>query len=79
MEINTVKTKLVEAKDKAAEIAVAVAPYMVVGVTCGFITYVTAKTAYVTGRSQGFLNGAKAGKNAVIDVIGDLAKSVETK
>lgn len=80
MEIkNTVKTKLVEAKDKAAEIAVEAVPYITFGATCGFITFVTGLATYKMGYSQGVLNGARAGKNAVIDIISDLAKSVETK
>ena len=80
MEIKeTVKTKLVHVKDEAVAVAAAVAPYMAVGVACGFITYVTAKATYVKWYSQGVLNGAQAGKNAVIDIISDLAKSVETK
>lgn len=80
MEIkDTVKNKLVKAKDKAAEIAVVVAPYIAIGATCGFVTFVTGMSTYRTGYSQGLLNGAQAGKNAVIEIISDLAKSVETK
>lgn len=80
MEIkNIVKNKLVKAKDKAAEIAVVVAPCIAIGVASGFVTYVTGKATYIMGYSQGVLNGTEAGKNAVIEIISDLAKSVGTK
>lgn len=80
MEIkNTVKNKLVKAKDKAAEIAVVVTPYIAIGATFGFVTFVTGMTAYKKGYSRGVLNGAQAGKNAVIEIISDLVKSVGTK
>ena len=80
MEIkNTVKDKLVKAKDKAVEIAMVAAPYIAIGVTCGVITYTTASATYAIGYRQGVLSGTEAGKNAVIEIISDLAKSVGTK
>lgn len=80
MEIkNTVKDKLSKAKDKAVAFATAAAPGIVVGVTCGTVVYITGKAAYAMGYSQGAIDGSNAGKKAVIEIISDLAKSVETK
>lgn len=80
MEIkNTVKNKLVKAKDMAVEFVEVAAPYIAIGVISGTIVHITARASYSAGYSQGVLNGAQAGKNAVIEVISDLAKSVETK
>lgn len=80
MEIkNTVKTKLVKAKDRAVAFAVAAAPYAVIGVACGAITYTTALATYAVGYSRGATDGADAGKRAVIEIISDLAKNVGTK
>lgn len=80
MEIkNTVKTKLVKAKDKAVAFAVAAAPYVVIGGFCGLVTYTAALATYAEGYSKGFFEGNMHGKKAVIEVISDLAKSVETK
>jgi hypothetical protein len=80
MEIkNTVKTKLVKAKDRAVAFAVAAAPYAVIGVACGAITYTTALATYAEGYCKGFLEGNMHGKNAVIEIISDLAKNVGTK
>lgn len=80
MEIkNTVRTKLVKAKDKAVAFAAVAAPYIAFGVACGAITYTTAIATYAIGYSQGAINGADAGKHAVIEIISDLAKNVGTK
>ena len=80
MEIKeTVKTKLVKVKDEAAKIAVAVAPYITIGVASGAIVYITAKASYNIGWGRGFVTGTQNGKKAVIEIINDLAKSVETK
>ncbi|WP_443794434.1 hypothetical protein [Dialister hominis] len=80
MEIkNTVKTKLVKVKDKAVAFAVKAAPYVVIGGVFGLITCTTAKATYAEGYSKGFFEGNMLGKKAVIEVISDLAKSVETK
>lgn len=80
MEIkNTVRTKLVKAKDKAVAFAAVAAPYIVIGVTCGTIAYITGKAAYAMGYSQGAIDGSNAGKKAVIEIICDLAKNVGTK
>lgn len=76
MEIkNTVKTKLVKAKDRA----VAAAPYIAIGVASGTVVYITARASYLAGYTRGVLNGTEAGKNAVIEIISDLAKNVGTK
>lgn len=80
MEIkNTVKDKLSEVKDKAVAFAAVAAPYIAIGVSCGAITYTTAIATYAIGYRQGVLSGTEAGKNAVIEIISDLAKSVGTK
>lgn len=75
MEIKTVKAKLSKVKDKAVEIV----PRITFGATCGLIVFATGMNIYKVGYSRGVLTGARAGKNAVIDIISDLAKSVETK
>lgn len=80
MEIkNTVKTKIVKAKDWAVAFAVQAAPGIVIGVTCGTVAYITGKAAYAMGYNQGAIDGSNAGGKAVIEIISDLAKSVETK
>jgi len=80
MEIKeTVKTKLVHAKDEFVAFAAEVMPYVTIAITCGTITYVAAKASYIKGYNQGLCSGARHGKNAVIEIINDLAKSVETK
>ena len=80
MEIkNTVRTKLVKAKDRAVAFAVAAAPYIAIGVASGTIVYITARASYLAGYTRGVLNGTEAGKNAVIEIISDLAKNVGTK
>ena len=80
MEIkNTVKTKLVKAKDRAVAFAVAAAPYIAIGVASGTVVYITARASYLAVYTQGVLNGTEAGKNAVIEIISDLAKNVGTK
>lgn len=80
MEIkNTVKNKLVKAKDKAVAFVEMAAPYIVIGVTSGTVVYIAARAGYLAGYTRGVLNGAQAGKNAAIEIISDLAKSVETK
>lgn len=80
MEIkNTVRTKLVKAKDKAVAFVAAAAPYIAIGIASGTVVYITARTGYLTGYTRGVLSGTEAGKNAVIEIISDLAKSVETK
>ena len=79
MEIkNTVKTKLVKAKDRAVAFAAKAAPGIVIGVTCGAMAYITGKAAYAIGYGRGAIDGSNAGKKAVIEIISDLAKSVET-
>lgn len=80
MEIkNTVKTKLIKAKDKAVAFVEVAAPYIVFGAVCGAITYTTAIASYAIGYNKGSIDGTEAGKNTVIKIISDLAKSVETK
>lgn len=80
MEIkNTVKNKLSEAKDKAVAFASAAAPYIAIGVASGTIVYITARASHDAGYCQGFLEGNKLGKRAVIETISDLAKNVGTK
>lgn len=80
MEIkNTVKTKLVKTKDKAVAFAMKAAPYIVIGVTSGAVAYIAGKAAYAMGYSQGAIDGSSAGRKAVIEIISDLTKSVETK
>lgn len=80
MEIkNTVKDKLSKAKDKVVAFAMEAAPYIVIGVTSGAIVYIAGKAAYAMGYNQGAIDGSNAGKKAVIEIISDLTKSVETK
>ena len=79
MEIKTVKTKLSKVKDKAVKKAVELAPYVTIFATSGAIVYITAKTSYNAGYGQGFITGNINGKKAVMEIISDLAKSVETK
>lgn len=76
---NTVKTKLVKAKDAAVKKAVKLAPYITIAVTSGAIIYITAKASYNTGYGQGFITGNQNGKNAVIEIVHDLLKNEETK
>lgn len=79
MEIKTVRAKLSEAKNKAVKKAVELAPYVTIFATSGAIVYITAKASYIAGYGQGFITGNINGKNAVIEIISNLAKSVETK
>lgn len=80
MEIkNTVKDKLSKAKDKVVAFATEAAPYIVIGVTSGAVAYIAGKASYAVGYSQGTIDGSNAGGKAVIEIISDLAKSVETK
>lgn len=79
MEIKTVKAKLSKAKDKVVAFAAVAAPYIVFGATCGVITYTTATATYAVGYTKGTLDGTKLGRSSVIEIISDLAKSVETK
>ncbi|MCI7292205.1 MAG: hypothetical protein MR504_08435 [Methanobrevibacter woesei] len=80
MEIkNTVKTKLVKAKDKAVAFVEVAAPYIAIGVTSGAVVYTAARASYLLGYTRGVLSGTEAGKNAVIEIISDLVKNVETK
>lgn len=79
MEIKTVKARLSEAKDKAAKIAAGLTPYIAIGVASGAIVFITAKASYNTGWGQGFVAGNQNGRKAVMEIISDLAKSVETK
>lgn len=80
MEIkNTVKTKLVKAKDRAVAFAVAAAPYITIGVASGTVVYIAARASYLAGYTRGVLDGTEAGKNAVIEIISDLTKNVGTK
>lgn len=80
MEIKeTVKTKLVHAKDEIVAFAAEVTPYVTTAIICGAITYVAANGAYAMGYNKGLCSGAQAGRNAVIEIVNDLAKKVETK
>ena len=80
MEIkNTVKNKLSDARDKVVAFASDAAPYIAIVVASGTIAYITARASYLRGYTRGVLSGTEAGKNAVIEIISDLAKSVETK
>ena len=79
MEIKTVKTKLSKVKDKDVKKAVELAPYVTFFATSGVIVYTTAKASYNAGYGQGFITGNINGKKTVMEIISDLAKSVETK
>lgn len=80
MEIkDTVKTKLIKAKNKVVAFAAVAAPYIVFGATCGVITYTTATATYAIGYNKGTLDGIKLGRSSVIETISDLAKNVGTK
>ena len=73
------RTKLVKAKDEAVEFVSVAAPYIVIGVIGGTVAYIAARASYSAGYTRRAFRGAEDGKNAVIEIINDLAKSVETK
>lgn len=75
----TVKNKLVHVKDEAIRKAAELAPYIAILAASGSLVYIVTKAGYNTGYGQGFIDGNLNGKKAVIEIINDLAKSVETK
>ena len=80
MEIKeTVKTKLVRAKDKSVAFVKKAWPYPAVVTASIVIMGIENRAYYAKGYSRGFFAGNQTGKKAVIEIINDLAKSVETK